>query len=358
MRSRFLSVVLLVAAACTNDVAAPVSAKDFALAAAVSSGGMTVTSTSPDSATQDTTLDVVINGSGFVLGTTATWALGGVADSAQVRTNSTRYVSSRKLIANITIKPNATIGKWDVVVAASGKGGIGTEAFTIKTKGAPIPDDTPDFYIADDPKFFLNGDAAAPYVEPATSAYSGTTKYSDGVCGVSTVLFDSPSDSRSGDATLGTGSQNKSSRCSYAPRKVRITYAAIGQGGVTGSPSSALRRTSLLVAALHTQTSATGPIHIPVGSSELRPMNLSDDNGTCISLRFRPVLRDGTVTGADQVRVTRVDQSTFLVESLSDEMNATTGETIHHDKAWCERSGQLYHLPLRLIIHNVVPLYP
>lgn len=87
-------------------------------------------------------------------------------------------------------------------------------------------------------------------------------------------------------------------------------------------------------------------------------MNMSDDNGTCISLRFRPILRDGTVTGADEVRVTRVDQSTFLVESLSDEIDATTGEVIHHDKAWCERSGQLYHLPLRLIIHNRVPLYP
>jgi hypothetical protein len=93
---------------------------------------MTVSSTSPDSATQDTTLDVAINGSGFVAGTTATWALAGVPDSNQVKTNSTRYVSSRKLIANITITSNATIGKWDVVVAASGKGGIGTEAFAIK----------------------------------------------------------------------------------------------------------------------------------------------------------------------------------------------------------------------------------
>jgi hypothetical protein len=134
MRSRFLIGVLLVAAACSNDVAAPISAKDVTLSTALSSGGMTVTSTSPDSATQDTTLDVTINGSGFVAGTIATWALAGVADSTQVKTNSTRYVSARKLIANITIKSIATVGKWDVVVAASGKGGIGTEAFAIKSK--------------------------------------------------------------------------------------------------------------------------------------------------------------------------------------------------------------------------------
>lgn len=97
---------------------------------------MTVTSASPDSATQDTTLDVVITGSGFVQGTVATWAFAGTPDSAQVRTNSTRYISSRQLVANITISASATLGKWDIVVSAAGsKGGIGTEAFTIKIKG-------------------------------------------------------------------------------------------------------------------------------------------------------------------------------------------------------------------------------
>src|SRR5512138_3371072 len=99
------------------------------------STGMTVASVSPDSATQDTTLDVVINGSGFVAGTAATWSFQGVADPSQVRTNSTSYVSAKKLIANITISSSATLGKWDVIVTAASKGGIGTEMFTIKVRG-------------------------------------------------------------------------------------------------------------------------------------------------------------------------------------------------------------------------------
>jgi hypothetical protein len=96
---------------------------------------MTVASVAPDSATQDTTLDVVINGSGFVSGTSATWALQGVTDPTQVRTNSTRYITSKKLIANITISTSATVGKWDVIVTAASKGGIGSEMFTIKVHG-------------------------------------------------------------------------------------------------------------------------------------------------------------------------------------------------------------------------------
>ena len=101
----------------------------------VTSTDMSVSGATPDSATQDTTLDVVITGSGFVAGTAANWALAGVQDPGQVRTNSTRYVNSRQLVANITISSLQRCAKWDIVVTAAGKkGGIGTEMFAIKTK--------------------------------------------------------------------------------------------------------------------------------------------------------------------------------------------------------------------------------
>jgi hypothetical protein len=140
LQARSVAITLLAVAgafvlACSEHPAAPDGTALRVSGARSASTDMTVASVSPDSATQDTTLDVVINGSGFVSGTVATWALQGVADPSQVRTNSTRYITSKKLIANITISTSATVGKWDVIVAASSKGGIGTEMFTIKLHG-------------------------------------------------------------------------------------------------------------------------------------------------------------------------------------------------------------------------------
>ncbi len=129
-----LPVVLALVSACASDLSSPVTTADQALMARVVSTDITVTGTSPDSATQDTTLDVVISGTNFSNDAVATWALAGVADSQHVRTNSTRYVSSRQLVANITISSTATLGKWDVMVMSKGKGGIGTEMFAIKVK--------------------------------------------------------------------------------------------------------------------------------------------------------------------------------------------------------------------------------
>src|SRR5688572_31220066 len=121
--------------ACSNDPLAPPVDSGQKVSFGKAASEITVSSAKPDSATQDTTLDVVITGNGFVAGSTAAWALRGAQDPAQVRTNSTRYVSSRQLVANITVSSTATIANWDIVVRAGSKGGIGTEMFAIKPKG-------------------------------------------------------------------------------------------------------------------------------------------------------------------------------------------------------------------------------
>ncbi len=343
--------------ACTDEPSSPeASGLTARYGKASSTTDMTVNAAVPDSATQDTTLDVVINGSGFVAGTVATWALAGVADPNQVRTNSTRYVNSRQLVANVTISATATLGKWDIAVAASGKkGGIGTESFAIKQAGKPIADDTPDFYVSNGSEMFLTGDEAASYLA-ASGPYPGTTRYSNNVCGTTTTLWDSPSDNRSGDAILNT-SFIKALRCAEYPRKVRIRYAPIGADGSASIQSSALRVATLLVDAVQAPNTPTGLIYIPIGTTELRAMNISDDVGVCNSLRFRPVLKDGTITGADKVLVSRTDASTWIVQSQADQIDAM-GRVIHHDKAWCQNTGALYHLPLKLIFHNQTPVTP
>jgi probable HAF family extracellular repeat protein len=77
---------------------------------------------------------VHVFGSGFDVGSRADWALHGVV-SAKVATNSTRFVSSTELVANISIARDATLANYDVMVTtSSGKGGIGTECFVITSK--------------------------------------------------------------------------------------------------------------------------------------------------------------------------------------------------------------------------------
>jgi len=128
---RLLLVGLFTFSAC-SDSAPPSGPSPSGIALAVGgSQGPTVKSTSPDSARVDTTLDVRVLGSGFDAGSRADWAFKGVV-SEKIVTNSTRFVSSRELVANITITRDANLGKHDVIVTTSaGKGGIGTELFAV-----------------------------------------------------------------------------------------------------------------------------------------------------------------------------------------------------------------------------------
>jgi probable HAF family extracellular repeat protein len=131
---RLLILGLVASSGCMDRVlpSAPLAIGDPV--AARTAGGPTVKSTSPDTATVDSTLDVHIFGSGFDVGSRANWAIKGVV-SPQVVTNSTRFVSSTELVANITIARDAPIASYDVIVtASSGKGGIGTECFVVTPK--------------------------------------------------------------------------------------------------------------------------------------------------------------------------------------------------------------------------------
>jgi hypothetical protein len=123
-----VSSVSLVLACSDSSTIGPDPSPSFAKAAAT---GPAVTAASPAAAPQGTTIDVQISGSGFDNGSTARWLRNGTPDS-RVRTNSTRYVSSTLLIANITIAGDAPSASYDIeVTTSSGKKGIGTEAFLI-----------------------------------------------------------------------------------------------------------------------------------------------------------------------------------------------------------------------------------
>ena len=130
-----LSLAALVASftiACTGPD--QVTGPDLAVSAARASTTTTspvVTGASPSMSARNVTLNVRILGSGFDRGSKAQWALKGVP-SSKVTTNSTTYVSSKELTANITVAADADIAYYDIIVTtSSGKPGIGTETFEI-----------------------------------------------------------------------------------------------------------------------------------------------------------------------------------------------------------------------------------
>lgn len=118
-----------VALACSNRV-------DSLLEPSLSKSGsvtttVTVTATQPVAAQRDTTLDVQVIGGGFDSGSQASFQLQGVLDP-RVHVNSTRFVASTQLVANVTIAPDAITAKYDAVVTtAGGKKGVGSELFTV-----------------------------------------------------------------------------------------------------------------------------------------------------------------------------------------------------------------------------------
>jgi hypothetical protein len=151
MRPRLL-VTAVVLLACTACMDAPPTIPG--ITAAGNAAGPAVNSTDPNNAPQDTTLDVAVNGSGFDRGSTAQWAIAGVP-AAKVRTNSTRYVSPKLLLANITIELDAEPVFYDVLVTtgprdlSSGGCGLGIVSRSTGAVRTLIPSGVFDCYPAD-----------------------------------------------------------------------------------------------------------------------------------------------------------------------------------------------------------------
>jgi hypothetical protein len=133
----------------------------------------TVDGVVPDSSFQGVTLEIEVDGSGFDASAGVALGIAGNPVSSVV-TNSTTFVDSTTLFANITIAPDADTVDYDVIVAMSkGRKGIGTLLFKVK-KGNP---QTPRLEATIHDTHPMDG---------ATSLRSdGHGTYVDGVCGFS-----------------------------------------------------------------------------------------------------------------------------------------------------------------------------
>jgi dipeptidyl aminopeptidase/acylaminoacyl peptidase len=99
---------------------------------------ITVTSANPNNAPQGTVnLNVTINGSGFKKGAIAKWFVSGTTNPGGVTVNSTAFVSSSQLTANINISTTSPTTSYDIVVTLTdGSSGKGTKLFAVT---APDP---------------------------------------------------------------------------------------------------------------------------------------------------------------------------------------------------------------------------
>src|SRR6476660_3256690 len=76
-------------------------------------GQIQVTAATPSTAEQGTiNLNIKVNGKGFKNGAKAKWFVSGTSDTGGVTVNSTSFVSSTELNANITVPDGATIANY------------------------------------------------------------------------------------------------------------------------------------------------------------------------------------------------------------------------------------------------------
>jgi hypothetical protein len=122
---------------CSDSTSGPSQELASRFAKTIPSGPQ-VYSADPFETPRGTTLDVQITGSAFEKGSTVRFELNGAVDS-RVRVNSTRYVKSTQVIANITVAADALPDHYDVIVITpTGKKGIGTEIFEVTLRAEAL----------------------------------------------------------------------------------------------------------------------------------------------------------------------------------------------------------------------------
>jgi uncharacterized membrane protein len=125
----FAALVIL-GLACAEPRSTEPDAADPAFARS-GTGDPTVTAADPSEAPQDSTLNIRVVGTNYDQGSRVDFVRSGVVDP-KVRVNSTTYLSSTELVANVSIAADASPVFYDVMVTRSnGKKGIGTEKFTV-----------------------------------------------------------------------------------------------------------------------------------------------------------------------------------------------------------------------------------
>jgi hypothetical protein len=324
-RSASLTIlVTALVAACESDRATEIRRPSARASAAKGgpqggggSGTLTVTAANPPQASQDTTLDVTVTGTGFTTGARAVWALNG--DTTLVHVKATKRLSDTQLVASLIVPVNAPTASYDIeVLLVGGKKGVGAELFTVTLK-----DPTAIFW-------FPLADAGLGLQSDHLFTSGDSSAYANGVCGVGSVMHVNLA--TSGDATMQTNNPTaRDHTCSAYPRKLHLILRDDSGNIVTQATTPMFMN----VHAIETTTQA-----IPIGTAVLRPMGMSGDP-YCNQVWFKAFMPDGvTPSGADSVIVTRTSPDTWTAQT----------QPYPHDKALCVNDGHLYHVPVHLTV--------
>lgn len=199
----------------------------------------------------------------------------------------------------------------------SGRSVLSTEPMLAKAPPGPSDPSAAFWFPLDDATLGLRSDHL--FVSGTSSVYA------HGVCGVNSKIFATESASNSGDAIMHTNNPRFGDRkCANYPRNVTIEY---GPGDVESA-----------TVFMNVRQIANTTYQIPTGTTVRRVLAIQA--GRCESLRFITATADGTYLGADSVNVTRVDASTWLVET----------QPAPNNKAYCNATGQLYNIAVRFTV--------
>jgi hypothetical protein len=275
----------------------------------------TVESTDPASAEQDTTLDVEVSGSGFDNGSVVDFGREGEPTPGYIKTNHTRFVGPKKLIANITIADTALVAMYDVMVTTSrGKKGIGTEMFQVKLKEGHWDEFTSLIITYDDDGSKIRSDGHGVH---------GST-YTDNVCGVYAkfTLNDATMDP---DRYPITGKQ-KNACGGRDPRSITMAFDDPVEGT---DPGPVLQLGAFMnVDQVETVTVDDGTV-----------LKKAQFASSYCRLEFSP----DEVPGSNMVQVTKNTDGTWTVET----------QPYPNDVASCADGVRRYHIPFRITVRSL-----
>ena len=157
--------------------------------------------------------------------------------------------------------------------------------------------------------------------------------YADGVCGVAAKIFATTQFSNSGSASLQTSAPT-AAKCG---RVFTMTYP---DGFSETLPSFA-----------DVNKLANTTYSIPVGTTVRQrfvfaPSQIVNNPSRCGKIIFGPLNTTDAAVGSDSVLVTRVDSSTWQIQS----------QAAPNDSAYCLNTGGFYHLQLSFLIRSSYPL--
>jgi hypothetical protein len=197
-------------------------------------------------------------------------------------------VSSRQLVANITISSTAALGKWDVVVMARGKGGIGTETFAIKQK--QLMSDCGGSTTTLDSRVSLEFASLGTLSSSSGMTNDGGGAYNGDSQGVrAKIFYHDPSCSRSGDLVFSPAQDP------YQPaRKLVVRFPA---GNTLGLPTTDVKIGPYLnfSSIMQMGSDVTWDALIPVGR-DARIEASAPGNGHSLEVPQTVVLRPGYPT--------------------------------------------------------------